>query len=190
MNWLGLFFVLLILGLVLLWLARRTRAGTGVPEGRVVAADVGSWQRLDHPLFSRRHQLTGRPDYIVADGANLIPVEVKSVRAPARPYDSHALQLAAYCLLVGEMAGRRPPYGILRYADRTFEVPYTDELEERLLETLEAMREALSAGYADRDHNDPRRCAACGYREACGLSACSPRSPAALPPRPAPPSRR
>lgn len=168
MNWLGLFFVLLILGLVLLWLSRRTRAATGLPEGRVVAADVGNWQRLDRPLFSRRHQLTGRPDYVVADGAELIPVEVKSARAPARPYDSHTLQLAAYCLLVGETSGRRPPYGILHYADRTFEVPYTREMEEELLETLAAMREALSVGHAARDHDDPRRCTACGHRGECG----------------------
>jgi len=159
--------LLLLVGAVLLWLARRLRARSGLPAGRVVAADVGPWRRLDRPLFSRRYGLTGRPDYVVADGADLIPVEVKSARAPARPYASHVLQLAAYCLLVAETSGRRPPYGILRYADRTFQIPYTQELEEQLLEVLEAMREDLAAGDAPRRHQDPRRCAACGYREVC-----------------------
>jgi len=159
--------LLLLVGAVLLWLARRLRARSGLPAGRVVAADVGTWRRLDRPLFSRRYGLTGRPDYVVADGADLIPVEVKSARAPARPYASHVLQLAAYCLLVAETSGRRPPYGILRYADRTFQIPYTRELEEQLLEVLEAMREDLAAGDAPRRHQDPRRCAACGYREVC-----------------------
>jgi len=159
--------LLLLVGAVLLWLARRLRARSGLPAGRVVAADVGPWRRLDRPLFSRRYGLTGRPDYVVADGVDLIPVEVKSARAPARPYPSHVLQLAAYCLLVAETSGRRPPYGILRYADRTFQVPYTQELEEQLLEVLEAMREDLAAGDAPRRHQDPRRCAACGYREVC-----------------------
>jgi CRISPR-associated exonuclease, Cas4 family len=158
---------LLLVGAVLLWLARRLRARSGLPAGRVVAADVGPWRRLDRPLFSRRYGLTGRPDYVVADGADLIPVEVKSARAPARPYASHVLQLAAYCLLVAETSGRRPPYGILRYADRTFQIPYTRELEEQLLEVLEAMRDDLAAGDAPRRHQDPRRCAACGYREVC-----------------------
>jgi len=158
---------LLLVGAVLLWLARRLRARSGLPAGRVVAADVGPWRRLDRPLFSRRYGLTGRPDYVVADGADLIPVEVKSARAPARPYASHILQLAAYCLLVAETSGRRPPYGILRYADRTFQIPYTRELEEQLLEVLEAMRDDLAAGDAPRRHQDPRRCAACGYREVC-----------------------
>ncbi|MBC7227459.1 MAG: CRISPR-associated protein Cas4 [Thermoflexales bacterium] len=164
---LALILLLVLVGLVLLWLARRLRARSGLPAGRVVAADVGSWQRLDRPLFSRRHGLTGRPDYIVADGADLIPVEVKSARAPTRPYTSHILQLAAYCLLVAETSGRRPPYGILRYADRTFQIPYTRELEEQLLEILEEMRGDLAAGDAPRRHRDPRRCAACGYRDVC-----------------------
>jgi len=159
--------LLLLVGVVLLWLARHLRARSGLPVGRVVAADVGPWRRPGRPLFSRRYGLTGRPDYIVADGADLIPVEVKSARAPARPYASHVLQLAAYCLLVAETSGRRPPYGILRYADRTFRIPYTRELEEQLLEVLEAMRENLAAGDAPRRHRDPRRCAACGYREVC-----------------------
>jgi CRISPR-associated exonuclease Cas4 len=167
MNWPALAGLLLVLGLGLLWLAQRDRARTGVPQGRVVAADVGDWQRLDRPLFSRRYQLTGRPDYIVADGADLIPVEVKSRPAPRWPYDSHVLQLAAYCLLTGESAGRRPPYGILRYADRTIEIDYTRDLEEELLAVLETMRADLSAGDAPRDHDDPRRCAGCGYRDRC-----------------------
>lgn len=172
MNWTALFLILLTLGLVLLWLARRGRASTGLPQGRVIAADVGAWQRLERPLFSSRYLLTGRPDYIVADGVDLIPVEVKSARAPIRPYDSHILQLAAYCLLVAETSGRRPPYGILRYADRIFEIPYTRELEEELLTVLERMRGALAAGGVSRDHNDSRRCAACGLRGECEEALC------------------
>ncbi len=159
--------LLLLLAAALLWLARRTRAGTGLPTGRVVAADMGGWLRPERPLFSARHRLTGRPDYLVAQGADLIPVEVKSRPAPPRPYESHLLQLAAYCLLVAEETGRRPPHGLLRYTDRTLEIPYTPELEAALLETLEAMRACLAAGQAPRDHDNPRRCAACGYREVC-----------------------
>lgn len=159
--------LLLLMGVALLWLARRLRARSGLPTGRVVAADVGPGRRWEHPLFSRRYGLTGRPDYIVANGADLIPVEVKSARAPARPYASHVLQLAAYCLLVAETSGRRPPYGILRYADRTFQIPYTPELEAQLLDILEEMREDLAAGDAPRRHRDLRRCAVCGYREVC-----------------------
>jgi len=161
------FFLLLGLGLLLLWLARRGRARSGLPQGRVVYTDTGSWSRLERPLFSREFSLTGKPDYLVADGADIIPVEVKSGQAPAHPYLSHVLQLAAYCLLVEECYGRRPPYGVVKYADRTFEVDYTPELENRLLATVDRMRAALAEGSAPRSHDAPRRCRACGYRQRC-----------------------
>jgi CRISPR-associated exonuclease Cas4 len=161
------FFFLLALGLLLLWLAQRGRVRSGLPQGRVVYTDTGGWNRLERPLFSREFLLTGKPDYLVADGADVIPVEVKSGRAPAQPYPSHLLQLAAYCLLVEECYRRRPPYGIVRYADRAFEVDYTPELEDQLLATLDGMRAGLADGNTPRSHEEPRRCQACGYRRWC-----------------------
>jgi CRISPR-associated exonuclease Cas4 len=164
------FLGLLVLGLLLLWLAWRGRARSGLPQGRVVYSDTGGWDRLDRPLFSREFQLTGKPDYLVADGADIIPVEVKSGRAPAQPYRSHVLHLAAYCLLVEECYGRQPPYGIVKYDDRAFEVDYTDGLEEELLAILEDMQADLADGDAPRNHEDTRRCQACGHREHCDES--------------------
>ena len=164
------FLGLLVLGLLLLWLAQRGRVRGGLPKGRVVYSDTGGWGRVDRPLFSRAFQLTGKPDYLVAGGTEVIPVEVKSGRAPDQPYASHVLQLAAYCLLVKECYGRQPPYGIVRYDGRTFEVDYTPELEEELLAMLEDMRADLAKGDAPRNHDDARRCRACGYRERCNES--------------------
>lgn len=162
-----LFFGLLALGLFLLWLARRTRARSGLPHGRVIYTDTGGWGRPERPMFSRHHLLTGKPDYLVTHGEDIIPIEVKSGRAPAQPYPSHVLQLAAYCLLVDEHYRQRPPYGIIKYADRAFEVDYTPQLEDELLATLERMRFDLAEGEAPRSHDEPRRCRACGYRSRC-----------------------
>lgn len=169
------FFALLALGLLLLWLAQRGRAHSGLPQGRVIYTDTGGWNRLERSLFSQEFLLTGKPDYLVADGADVIPVEVKSSRAPAlrprsgqaQPYLSHILQLAAYCLLVEECYRRRPPYGIIKYADRAFEVDYTSELEDELLATLDDMRDNLDNDDAPRNHNDPARCQSCGHRHHC-----------------------
>ncbi|MDY6876546.1 MAG: CRISPR-associated protein Cas4 [Chloroflexota bacterium] len=169
------FFILLALGLLMLWLSRRGRARSGLPQGRVVYTDMGGWGRLERPLFSQALRLTGKPDYLVADGGDVIPVEVKSSRAPAlrprsgqvQPYPSHLLQLAAYCALVEQCYGRRPPYGIVKYRDRAFEVDYTPELEDELMATMDQMRANLVDGDAPRSHDDPRRCRACGYRSQC-----------------------
>ncbi len=171
MNWGGLFFVFLALALAAFWLAGRNRASTGLPSGRLVYTDTTRWRPLERPLFSRQHRLSGRPDYVVQHQGALIPVEIKSGRSPTGgPYPSHILQLAAYCLLVEEMHGRRPPHGLLVYADddgQAFEVAYSPALEYELLDVLDEMRLALDEDDAPRDHDQVARCRACGYRDAC-----------------------
>jgi CRISPR-associated exonuclease Cas4 len=159
----------LLFGLaVWLWMwARAGRRDAGLPEGHVTYVDTGAWKRAERPLFSNRYRLTGRPDYLVRVREGVIPVEVKSGAAPARPYEAHVLQLAAYCLLVEEGEARPVPYGIIKYDDKAFEIDYTPALRERLLGTLDAIRAGLEAPDVRRNHHDARRCAACGYREGC-----------------------
>ena len=101
---LALALLLALLGGTLLWLGGRQRQRSGLPTGSVVYSDTAEWQEPEEPLRSRRYGLVGRPDYLVQmrDGGRrfVVPVEVKSRARPARPYDSHVLQLGAYCLLV------------------------------------------------------------------------------------------
>ena len=168
MGWLLL--AALILGGLGIWLwlrATATRQETGLPQGRVTYVDTGAWDRCERPLFSRRHRLTGRPDYLVRTGKDLIPVEVKSGAAPPQPYPAHILQLAAYCLLVEEQEGRAPAYGILTYGDRAFEIDYTSSLRAELLRVLDDIRRDLGAGDVARSHHQAARCRGCGYREQC-----------------------
>ena len=168
MGWLLL--AALLLGGLGLWLwlrATATRRETGLPEGRVTYVDTGAWDRCERPLFSRRHRLTGRPDYLVATGKDLIPVEVKSGAAPPQPYPAHILQLAAYCLLVEEQEGRAPAYGILTYGDRAFEIDYTSSLRAELLRILDDIRRDLRARDVARSHDQAARCRGCGHREQC-----------------------
>lgn len=157
----------LLLGVAVWAWARHQRASAGLPRGRLVYGDTGRWERTREPLYSRRYQLTGRPDYLVRVGNTRVPVEVKSGQAPAEPYEGHVLQLAAYCLLVEEEFGVRPSYGLLRYDDATLQIPYDTPLRRRLLDTLEAMRQARAKGSADRNHEVPQKCLRCGQRENC-----------------------
>lgn len=138
----------------------------GVPAAKVVYSDMGR-SEPGPALRSERHGIAGRPDYVVRRGRTMVPVEVKPGRRAAEPYESDVLQLAAYCLLVSEAAGRRVPYGLLRYRDTTFRIPYTRRLEQRLLQTLDTMRAQMAAA-PDRSHDDPIRCRRCGLREVCG----------------------
>lgn len=163
------FVILLAVGLLLLRQANQQQERTGLPQGRVIYADTGAWERVERPLFSHRYRLTGKPDYVLQDGDEIIPVEVKSGAAPVQPYASHVLQLAAYGLLVKETYGVHSSYGIIRYHDQTFAVGLAD-LEDRLLTTLDDMRQDAWADDVPRSHNNPAQCAACGYRPFCDQS--------------------
>jgi CRISPR-associated exonuclease Cas4 len=168
MRWLLPTGVALVLASILLWwVSRRLRRRAGLPAGRVIYSDTRTWRQCPEPLYAASVNLTGKPDYLIQKWNYVLPVEVKSTVAPAEPYRSHILQLAAYCLLVHETYNRRPPYGLIHYQDRTFSVRYTQRLEQELLHTIEWMRQDMRDGQAERSHNDAARCRACSYAGYC-----------------------
>lgn len=174
--------VLLTVALTAYLAARRASRQSGLPEGRVLYSDTGypvgrigavernaEGDKQEKPLISRPYGLIGRPDYLVETDEGIIPIEVKSTKCPpsGRAYDSHIMQLAAYCLLVEETIGASVPYGIIRYADCEITLDYTPELRADLLESLEEMRRARLADDVHRSHNDAQRCRACSMCDAC-----------------------
>jgi CRISPR-associated exonuclease Cas4 len=160
-------FLVIIGAFVLLWWSARLRRSAGISAGRVISADTSRWGPVEKPLYDPLLNLTGRPDYLVSRGAQLIPVEVKSHRASRSPFDSHIYQLAAYCLLVQHVYRKRPPYGILHYPNRTFAVDYTPELEQSLLDVIAGIRIHEGQAQVNRSHQSPARCRGCGFREVC-----------------------
>ncbi|MCZ2120790.1 MAG: PD-(D/E)XK nuclease family protein, partial [Anaerolineales bacterium] len=93
-------FILLLFAFIFFFQSNRQRKSAGLPGGRVVYTDTHGWGKVEKPLFYAALDLTGKPDYLIEKNGQLIPVEVKSGRAPEAPYDSHIFQLASYCLLV------------------------------------------------------------------------------------------
>ena len=158
-----------ILAVLVLFLALRLRAGSGLPAGRVIYSDTGAWARNEHSLVSHRHGVVGKPDYLVHEGNRIIPVEIKSGNAPrdGQPREGHVLQALAYCLLVEDQLGAPSPWAIIKYADRQFEIGNTPAARAVLNKTLNNMRRALASGDAHRTHQEPWRCAQCGVRHAC-----------------------
>ena len=168
MLYLSLF--LLLIALLLLWRSSRQRREAGLPGGRLIYTDTRGWGKLEKPLTAVELGLNGKPDYLVNSGGTIIPVEVKSGRAPAAPYDSHIFQVAAYCLLVEKTYGKRPPYGIIHYSGRDFAIDYTRELESALLDRLAEIRRDESRRDVQRSHEEPVRCRKCGFRSVCDQS--------------------
>jgi CRISPR-associated exonuclease Cas4 len=167
-DWAGILaLAFFLLALFLLYLAAKQHRNLGLPGGRVGYRDTRAWGVVEKPLFDPQSGLTGKPDYLVEQNGRLIPVEVKTGRTPPAPYDSHIFQAAAYCLLVEQTTGKRPPYGLIHYPDQDFAVDYTPALEAALRTLLVEMREAGRLREVHRSHKDLRRCRACGFRQTC-----------------------
>ncbi len=160
---------LLLVGTSLLWVAGRQQAAADLPRGRVIYLDTGSLRPWAQPLYDPQTGLTGKPDYLLRQHGNMIPVEVKSSRAPLQPFPSHVMQAAAYCYLVQAVYGKRPPHAVLTYQDKSFSIAYDHALEERLLDLVHRLR-AEGEREQDRSHTSINRCKACSYRSACDQS--------------------
>lgn len=164
---------IILLALVLFWVSNRQQKAAGLPGGRVVYSDMRSWGKVDKPLYVPALGLTGKPDYMVEHGDQVIPVEVKRVRNPLQqmPYDSHLYQLAAYCLMINELYEQRPAYGLLHYTDgqqsRTFAVDFTPALEAAVRNLIADIQSQPTRTPPNRSHAVKARCQSCGFRHAC-----------------------
>ncbi len=161
---------LFLLGLILLFHATRHRKATGLPGGQIIYADTSKWDPVEKSLYDAHIGLSGKPDYLIRQSGEVIPVEVKSSKIAQTPHDSHIFQLAAYCRLVENTYKVRPTYGILHYLNRTFRIDYTRNLENEMLDILFDMRSQVNRKNVNRSHNAPQRCARCGYRTNCEQS--------------------
>jgi CRISPR-associated exonuclease Cas4 len=121
-------------------------------------------------LVSERYRLVGRPDEVRRrpDGRP-VPVEWKSRPSPRDgPPRSHRLQVGAYCLLLEDLTGFSPPYGVLRYGDGSEQLVVWDE---RARDEVLRVREALLRPYDGRADPSPGKCAGCRWRPGCDARA-------------------
>ena len=113
LGWLALALLLIFLAIFSWFWSRRRRAELGLPPGNVLYSDLGTWMPQQESLYSPEYGLVGRPDYLISSRqGSIVPVEVKSARAPDEPRDVHVMQLASYCLLEDEVYGLRTENGI------------------------------------------------------------------------------
>ena len=157
---------LLIGSIALLAWSARLRRESGLPRGEVLHFDMDG-ERRGTPLTSQRFGLTGTPDYIIETDDGVVPVEVKPSRTDSEPRESHLLQVLAYCLLIEEQEGKRPPYGLLRYKAETFRVDYNSETRQHVISVIAEMREAARQYEVHRNHDVPAKCRMCAYRAVC-----------------------
>jgi len=145
----------LVSGLILLGFWFWQQKGIGILKGSKVYSD--SEGKPGEVLFSKTLALSGKPDYLIRENGLIIPVEVKSGRTPEEPYQNHEMQLMAYCLLVEENYGIRPPGGYIKYPHKEFKVAYTDEAKNAIKDLVGEMLLLKHSGKEPKcnhpDHN-------------------------------------
>lgn len=158
---------LIFIAMYMFYIANKQRMAVGIPSGKIIYSDTNRWQRLEKPLYDPIAKISGRPDYLIQQNNEVIPVEVKSGKTPSAPYDSHIFQLAAYCVMVAREHGVRPSHGLIHYPKRTFSVDFTQKLEDTLMEILTEMRKSERRKDVAISHNQPARCYGCGFSYTC-----------------------
>ncbi len=122
-------------------------------------------------LSSDELGLTGRIDIIEKDDDKLVPVEYKRGKIPhleEKYYDSKAIQLCAYALLLKENA-YQCDHGILYYTDskKRVEIKFTDTLIQTTKSCIEAFRKVADSGEVPAPLEDSNKCFGCSLVGIC-----------------------
>jgi CRISPR-associated exonuclease Cas4 len=160
---------LILIGIALLllaWLSRRhARRQIGqCLSGRILYTDTEANREI---LTSDRYNLSGKPDYILEENGEFIPVDRKSRNVNERgAHDSERLQLAAYCLLVEERYAKPVRRGRLQYRNASIDIPFDAALRAALLSSLREIQQRRTIEDVRRSHHSPARCRGCGGNRA------------------------
>lgn len=155
---------LIIISKVLKNKVKKTKKENKIQPGKISYSDI---HRIEHALFSKKYMMAGKPDYVVENKGQKIPVELKTGERSS-PKSNHVYQLAAYCHLLEENYGAFVPYGILVYNNSCeYKIPFDPGVRFELENIVKDMRYFMRSKKISRNHNDSRKCANCSMRIHC-----------------------
>ncbi len=154
--------------------AQKRHRETGFAVDEVAVAMEGSSIVPAREYISVAQGLAGKPDALVQEEADILPVERKPLAKKLR--DRYVAQLLVYMRLVEEFEGRRPSKGYLLLGPdcRRITVENTESKQKWLGTLLEQMRKVLDGGEA-RPAPHPVKCSKCDVRHRCVARADKPR---------------
>lgn len=154
--------------------ARKRHRDTGFRASEVAVAMEGSSFIPAREYISLSQGLAGRPDALVQEGEEVIPVERKPLAKKIR--DRYVAQLLVYMRLVEEFEGRRPSKGYLLLGPECRRVIVENtEAKQRWIGTLVNQMRKILDGEEARPFPHPAKCAKCDVRHRCSARADTPR---------------
>jgi CRISPR-associated protein Cas4 len=127
----------------------------------------GSERAPTKDYLSEKLGISGRPDAVIKEHGNLIPVEHKPLAKKVR--DRYIAQLLVYMRLIEECEGQRPPYGYLLLGPtcRRVKIENTTERQRWLDGLLTGMQQVLTNQGTAKPHPSPPKCRRCDVRNYC-----------------------
>lgn len=136
----------------------------GVKRASLIYTDEkGTKMLIDETLG-----LQGKPDMVFETwiSRRMIPLEIKSGKLKDElPHLGDLYQLVVYFLLVEAVYHKKPPYGKLVYANKTFKVRNTKKLRKQVLRVVKEMRDMLEGELEVSADPDYMKCKHCVCRE-------------------------
>jgi CRISPR-associated exonuclease Cas4 len=142
------------------------RRSLKLPQGDLVYEDVNGQGEL---LTSDAYPLVGKPSFVLrlSDG-RFVPIAVqKEAINGMQPEGHHALQVAAYCLILEDYTEEPITHGILRYPDREFTIDYTPTLRKKVIRTLQEMSVCNEQHPPALQKQKAAKCRTCPFQPMC-----------------------
>lgn len=159
-------FMIFCLVMLAFWLSFRPsikvkdKKELGVKCAEPIYADEKGAKLLVAPELS----LQGKPDFIFETWIlkRYIPLEIKSAKIQEEmPHLGDFYQLAAYFLIIEAVYGKRPPYGKLVYANKTFTIRNTAKLRKKIKKIVNNMQDMLEESYRPKPQPSFMKCKNC-----------------------------
>ncbi len=145
-----------------------------IQKNKVYGEDL--WEALtpklksEYKIASQNLYLTGKIDQVQVFPTMLLPVELKTGKAPKEgAWEDHKIQLAAYALLLEDSFKVPINSGIIRYLDdnqaRSIEInPF---LKDQVKELVKEVRAMLSSEKLPPLNKNENKCKSCSLKEVC-----------------------
>ena len=166
--------IIIIVGIMMLdafsATASKKKSAVGLSKDSEAVSIDGSKTLAVREYISEIQGLAGKPDAVIVEGGNIIPVERKPLAKKIR--DRYVAQLLVYMRLVEEFEGKKPPYGylILGPQCRKVKIYNSEEKQAWLSKVLEEMREIVG-GKASTPTPEIKKCSGCEVRDECSFRA-------------------
>ncbi|MBD3304672.1 CRISPR-associated protein Cas4 [Candidatus Woesearchaeota archaeon] len=137
---------------------------------------VELWENLT-PKIKSEYKITaegvgisGKVDQVLVYPGSVVPIEIKSGRAPKEgAWDNHKVQLAAYALLLENVFKISIPAGFVKYVDENAfrRIEINAFLKDQVKDMIKRVNDLLKSRQLPKKVTNIKKCEKCGLKNIC-----------------------